>query len=114
MILQGELYWFDPGKPRGSAPAMNRPHIVIQNDLLNASAISTTILCSLTTNLRRANVPSNVMLEEGEGGLAQRSVVNVSQIVTVDKVDLYDPIGKLSATRVRQILAGLQMILEPK
>lgn len=113
MIRQGELYWLDPGNRNGSAPALNRPHVVVQNDLLNASPINTTILCGLTTNLRRAGVPSNVELAEGEGGLAQRSVVNVSQIITVDKRDLEEPIGQLSKTRVKEIIRGLTSILEP-
>ena len=113
MIRQGELYWFDPGNRTGSAPALNRPHVVVQNDILNASAINTTILCSLTTNLRRAGVPSNVALDAGEGGLARRSVVNVSQVVTVDKKDLGEPIGQLSRNRIQEIIRGLTSILEP-
>ncbi|MBI1355255.1 MAG: type II toxin-antitoxin system PemK/MazF family toxin [Acidobacteria bacterium] len=113
MIRQGEIYWFDPGRPRGSAPALIRPHVVVQNDLLNASAIRTTILCALTTNLRRAGAPSNVLLEAGEAGLPERSVVNVTQIITVDKEDLRDFIGRLSPERIRQIAFGLSMILKP-
>ena len=113
MIRQGDIYWFDPGRPRGSAPALIRPHVVVQNDLVNASAIRTTIVCCLTTNLRRALAVHNVLIPQGEGGLPAASVVNVSQVLTVDKSDLRDLIGRLSAARIQQIVSGLKAVLEP-
>ena len=68
----------------------------------------------LTSNLRRAEAPGNVLLEEGEGNLPKQSVVNVSQIFTVDKNDLDEKIGCLSRRRVREILAGVMLVLEPR
>jgi mRNA interferase MazF len=86
---------------------------VIQNNLFNQSRINTVVVCAITTNLRRATAPGNVPLEKGEAGLAERSVVTVSQFTTVDKRDLGERIGTLSARRVRQILEGLRLITEP-
>jgi mRNA interferase MazF len=114
MIRQGDVYWIDLGEPRGSEPGYIRPYVVIQNDLLNASQIRTAIVCALTSNLRRARGIGNVLLEAGEANLPEQSVVNVSQIVTVDKALLCDRIGTLSRERVRQIVAGLALVMEPQ
>ena len=114
VIKQGDIYWIDLGEPIGSEPAYIRPYVVIQNDLLNSSQIRTVIVCALTSNLRRAKAMGNVLLELGEANLDRQSVVNVSQIFTVDKALLTEKIGKLSQERIRQILAGLTIVTEPQ
>ena len=114
MIRQGDIYWVGLGEPVGSAPGYRHPHVVVQNDVFNASRIGTVVVCAMTSNLRRAKAPGNVLLEEGEGGLPKRSVVNVSQIYTVDKSQLDERIGTLSAARLREILDGIQLVLEPR
>lgn len=73
---------------------------MIQNDVLNSSQIRTVIVCALTTNLRRAKAMGNVLLEAGEANLGDQSVVNVSQVLTVDKAFLVDKIGRVSQDRV--------------
>ena len=76
--------------------------------------VNTVVVCALTSNLRRATAPGNVLLEPGEANLPQQSVVNVSQIFTVDKAQLSDKIGTLSARRVRNILNGIRLLTEPR
>lgn len=102
------------GQPIGSEPGYVRPYVVIQNDVLNTSQIRTAIVCALTSNLRRAAAIGNVLLEPGEANLPDQSVVNVSQVFTVDKALLTEKIGRLSRQRVRQILAGLALVTEPQ
>lgn len=114
MIRQGELYWIELEDPVGSEPGYQHPHVVIQNNVFNWSRISTVVVCALTSNLRRGEAPGNVALEEGEGGLAKRSVVVVSQVFTVDKRQLGEYIGSLSGRRVRQIIEGVKLVLEPR
>ncbi|MTJ48529.1 type II toxin-antitoxin system PemK/MazF family toxin [Dolichospermum sp. UHCC 0259] len=114
VIKQGDIYWIDLGELLGSEPAYIRPYVVIQNDLLNSSQIRTVIVCALTSNLRRAKAIGNVLLELGEANLDRQSVVNVSQIFTVDKALLTEKIGKLSKERIRQILAGFAIVTEPQ
>jgi mRNA interferase MazF len=114
MINQGDVYWIDLGEPIGSEPGYLRPYVVIQNDALNHSQIRTVIVCALTSNLRRAAGQGNVLLEAGEANLPEPSVVNVSQISTVNKADLFDRVGQLSTDRMRKILAGLALITEPQ
>lgn len=114
VICQGDIYWIDLGQPIGSEPGYIRPYVVIQNDVLKSSQIRTVIVCALTTNLRRARAIGNVLLEAGEADLAEQSVVNVSQVFTVDQALLTDQIGKLSRKRVRQILAGLALLTTPR
>ena len=114
MIRQGEIYWIELEDPVGSEPGYRHPHVVIQNNVFNWSRINTVVVCALTSNLRRGEAPGNVVLEEGEGGLSKRSVVVVSQVFTVDKRQLGEYIGVLSGRRVRQIIEGVKLVLEPR
>lgn len=114
MISQGDIYWVELDEPIGSEPGYTYPFVVVQNNLLNHSRINTVVLCAITSNLKRAKAPGNVKLNKNEGNLSKPSVVNVSQIFTVDKSELEEYIGTLSSTRVRQILDGLRFILEPR
>ena len=114
VIRQGDIYWVDLGEPTGSEPGFRHPHVVVQNDVFNRSRIQTAVVCALTTNLRRAEAPGNVLLKPEEAGLPKQSVANVSRIFTVDKRQLGEKIGTLDALRVREILEGIQLVLEPR
>ncbi len=113
-IKQGEIYWVDLGEPSGSEPGYRHPHVVIQNNIFNASNISTVVVCTLTTNLIRAKAPGNVALDKGEANLPVKSVVNISQIYTVNKTDLTEKIGQVSENRIKEILEGLKLLMEPR
>jgi mRNA interferase MazF len=113
-IKQGEIYWIDLGAPRGSEPAYRHPHLVIQNNLFNASNIATVVVCALTSNIKRADAPGNVLLQKGEANLTQKSVVNISQVFTVNKSELVDEIGHVSQKRLREILDGIQLLIKPR
>ena len=114
VINQGDIYWIDLGEPSGSEPGYRHPHVVIQNNLFNRSQIRTVIVLALTSNLKRADVPGNVLLENGEANLPRQSVANVSQVFTVDKSQLDEYIGALSPRRVREILNGIRLVIEPR
>ena len=114
VINQADVFWVDLGIPSGSAPGYTHPHVVIQNNLFNQSLINTVVVCALTSNLKRASAPGNVLLSSGEANLPKQSVVNVSQIFTVDKSDLVDKIGTLSSQRLREILRGIHLLLDPR
>jgi len=86
--------------------------VVVQGDVFNRSMISTTVICLITSNLRRAMAPGNVVLRKGDANLPKASVVNVSQVATVDKVDLAERIGKLPAATVDAIRTGLQLLFD--
>jgi mRNA interferase MazF len=101
-IRQGQVCWFDFGTPSGSSPAERHPCVIVQGDLFNRSAIATTVVCLITSNLTRANAPGNVLLRKGEGGLPKKSVVNISQIITVEKRALGARLGQLNSNRSRQ------------
>ncbi|OAT79761.1 PemK family transcriptional regulator [Desulfotomaculum copahuensis] len=114
VINQGDVFWIDLGAPSGSGPGYRHPHVVVQNNLFNHSRINTVVVYALTSNLRRANVPGNVLLDPGEANLPKASVVIVTQIHTVDKQDLLDKAGTISGRRVQEILAGIELVLEPR
>ena len=114
VIHQGDLYWVDLGVLLGSEPGYRHPHLVIQNNLFNHSKIRTVLVCPLTSNLKRANAPGNVSLAKDEGNLIKQSVVNVSQVFAVDKSRLNDYIGTISPKRLRQVLEGIKLVIEPR
>ena len=111
VMRQGEVYWLHFGAAEGSAPAGRRPALVVQHDHFNRSAISTTVVVAITSNLRLGAMPGNVRLRRGEAGLPQASVVNVSQIRTIDRTRLADRLGILGPARMRDVLKGLALLL---
>jgi mRNA interferase MazF len=111
-IRQGHVYWLDFGAATGSAPTERHPCVIVQNDVFNRSAIGTSVVCLITSNLSRANAPGNVLLKKGEANLPKASVVNVSQILTVDKSELVEYTGKLSTAAVGAVREGLHMLFD--
>jgi len=114
VINQGDIYWIDFDEPAGSEPGYKHPHVVVQNNLFNRSEIKTVVVCALTSNLKRVDAPGNILLEKKETHLPKESVVNVSQIFTADKSQLDEYVGTLSAKRVREILNGVKLVLDPR
>jgi mRNA interferase MazF len=113
-IKQGEVYWVNLQEPRGSEPGYKHPHVVIQNNIFNMSKINTVVVVSITSNLKRAGAPGNVLLKKGEANLPKKSVVNISQIFTVNKSDLNEKIGSLSPDKLNRVLKGVNILLQPK
>lgn len=107
-IRQGQVYWLD----FGSAPAERHPCVVVQNDVFNRSAIGTSVVCLITSNLSRANAPGNVLLKKGDANLPKASVVNISQILMVDKAELVECIGKLSRAAAKAVRDGLHLLFD--
>lgn len=113
-IRQGQLWWLDMGIPFGSEPGYRRPFVVVQNNLFNRSRLQTVVMCAVTTNLRLAGAPGNVLLEAGEARLPEASVVNISQLVTVDRRRLLQKIGDLSGPRLQAVLEGVNLLMNPR
>jgi mRNA interferase MazF len=107
IVNQGDLFWIAL-----DASGHKHPHVVIQEDAINHSRVNTVVVCALTTNMRRAKAPGNVLLEAGEGNLLRQSIVVVSQVSTVEKTQLGEYIGALAPQRVQQILAGMKFLQE--
>jgi mRNA interferase MazF len=108
---RGEIWWADLGQPRGSSPGFERPVVIIQSDFFNQTKIQTCIVAIITTNLRLEKLDGNVFLSTRASSLKEESVVNVSQIFTVDRQDLFDFVGTLSKRKMEQIDNGLRLIL---
>lgn len=111
MIGQGEVWWADLADPAGSEPGFRRPVVVVQGDAFNASAIRTVVCVALTSNVRWAGAPGNVLLTARATGLPKASVANVSQIVTLDRGTLAERAGRLSASSLELVLAGIDVVL---
>jgi mRNA interferase MazF len=109
-INQGDIYWLQLEAPGAAEPGIPHPHVVVQEDVFNHSRVPTVIVCGLTTNLDRINLPGNVLLEPGEANLPKQSVVEVSKVSSIDKAQLGAYIGSLSEARVNQVLAGMRFL----
>jgi mRNA interferase MazF len=110
-VNRGEVWWADLGLPRGSAPALRRPVVVVSADSYNRSDLRTVTVAVLTTNVQLAALPGNVAVPADIDGLETDSVVNVTQIATVDRVAVEDRIGALPDWLMAQIDAGLARAL---
>jgi mRNA interferase MazF len=111
VIRRGEIWWASLGEPVGSGPGFRRPVLIMQSNDFNESAIRTTICAVVTSNLRLAEAPGNVRLARKATGLRQESVVNVSQLITLDKRLLTARSGRVSADALRNVEAGIKMVL---
>jgi mRNA interferase MazF len=109
--VQGDVYWVRFGHSGDSGPSGRRPAVVIQNDLLNRSNINTTIVSLITSNLKLAGVPGNVLVKKGIANLPKSSVVTISQMATVDKSRLLDKIGSLPVKLIEEIVKGCRMVI---
>jgi mRNA interferase MazF len=105
VIRQGDLYWVQV-----EASEFPHPYVVVQDDVLNDSRLDTVVVCALTSNVKRASLAGNLLLDTGEGSLPQQSVVEVSKVSTVTKTQLGEYIGSLSEQRVEQIFAGMRFL----
>jgi mRNA interferase MazF len=110
VISQGDVWWAELPAASGSAPAYRRPVIVVQGDAFNQSAIQTVVCVAVNSNLKWAESPGNVSLTARATGLRRQSVANVSQVVTLDKADLVERVGQLSAARLSLVLSGLDTV----
>lgn len=111
VISQGEVWWADLPARTGSGPGLRRPVVVVQGDALNRSRLATLVCVPLTSNLRWADAPGNVLLTTRMTGLPKDSVANVPQVVTLDKTLLAERVGKLSRAKIELVLRGLDVIL---
>ena len=112
MIQRGEIWWASLPEPLGSEPGGRRPVLIVQADSFNESLIQTVLSVILTTNLRLARAPGNVLLRSHQTGLQKDSVANVSQIATVDRRFLTERIGELPGSLLQRIDEGLRLVLD--
>ena len=111
VISQGEIWWADLASPTGSGPGHRRPVVIVQGDAFNRSALATVVVVPVTSALRWADAPGNVLLTSRSTGLDRDSVANVSQLVAIDRELLTERVGKVSRAKLDLILAGIDIVL---
>ena len=111
VIRRGEIWWASLGQPRGSEPGYRRPVLVVQSDAFNRSQISTVLVAAITSNLHLGEAPGNVRLTRRQSKLPRESVVNVSQVLTLDKRFLSERVGRLPGQPLVQVEQGLRLVL---
>ncbi len=111
MISQGEIWWADLPDPVGSGPGFRRPVVIVQGEPLNRSRIATAVCVPLTSNLRWAEAPGNVLVDASSTGLEKDSVANVSQLITLDRALLTTRAGRLSRRQLDLVLRGIDVVL---
>ena len=110
-MRRGEIWWASFPVPAASAPGYRRPVLVVQSNAFNESKIHTVIVLALTTNMHLASAPGNVRITRRQSGLQKDSVVNVSQIMTVNRSMLTEKAGELTELKLEEIAKGLRRIL---
>lgn len=111
-LRRGQVWWADLPEPRGSEPAYRRPVLVIQADSFNRSEIQTVLVAAITTNMELARAPGNVLLPKRAAGLPRVSVVNVSQVMTLDRLFLGEYVGTLPPRVRASVDAGLRLVMD--
>ena len=111
-MQRGEIWWADLPEPTGAAPGYRRPVLLVQANAFTESRIATVIVVVITSNLRIATAPGNILLRAGESGLPKDSVINVSQLVTLDKNALDERIGHVTATTLTNVEDGIRLVLD--
>ena len=111
-MKRGEIWWAALPEPKGSEPGYRRPVVLIQADEFNQSNINTVLCASITSNLGLASAPGNVRISGRLSGLSKPSVVNVSQLITVDKRFLAKKIKRLDHQSMNQVDEGLRLVLK--
>lgn len=112
VVAQGEVWWADLPDPTGSGPGFRWPVVIVQGDALNRSRIATVVCVPLTSNLRWADAPGNVLLPARSTGLPKDSVANVSQIVALDRAVLTERVGRISRRQLERMLAAIGLVLK--
>ena len=110
-MRRGEIRWVSLSEPAGSGPGYRRPVLIVQSNEFNDSRIQTVVCVVLTSNLERGQAPGNVRLSKKSSGLKKESVVNVSQLVTVDRRFLSKPVRYLPAQKMREVDDGIRLVL---
>jgi len=111
VVLRGEIWWACLPAPRGSEPGYRRPVVIVQSDAFNRSEISTIIVAAISSNLWLAEAPGNVYLKRRDSRLPKDSVINVSQLLTLDKRYLSEKAGQLSLRHMLELDEGLKIAL---
>ena len=111
VVRRGEIWWAGLADPRGSEPGYRRPVVVVQSDAFNRSQIQTVIVAVVTSNTQLSRAPGNVVVSLQESGLPRESVVNVSQLITLDKRFLTERVGRLSPELTSEVDRGLRLAL---
>jgi mRNA interferase MazF len=111
-MQRGDIWWAELPEPQGSGSGYRRPVLVVQADAFTRSRIATVIVAAITGNLRLATAPGNVFVPATESGLPQDSVVNVSQIITLDKRILDEYVERVSARTMSQVEEGIRLVLD--
>ena len=110
-MKRGEIWWSTLGSPSGSEPGYRRPALILQTNEFNESRLRTVVVAAITSNLRLADAPGNVRCRPQETGLGKPSVVNVSQVATIDKKHLQEKAGRISGQLLTRIEDGLRLVL---
>ena len=110
-MKRGEIWWASLGEPTGSEPGFKRPVVIVSSNDFNASKIKTIIVAVITSNLRLSEAPGNIELPKKGTGLTRSSVINVSQLITLDKLFLTEKIGKLPSKKLQLLNDGVRLVL---
>ena len=112
VIKRGQIWWAELPEPLGSGPGYRRPLLIIQSNDFNKSKINTIIAAVITSNIRLSVAPGNILLSTKKSKLSKESVVNVSQLITIDKSFLTEKVNTLSSSIMANVDEGVRLVLQ--
>ena len=110
-MRRGEIWWASLPDPRGSEPGFRRPVLVVQSDAFNRSRIGTVVVAAISSNIKLADAPGNVLLSRRASGLPKPSVINVSQVLTLDRTTLTESVRALPKKDMVSVENGLRLVM---
>jgi len=110
-MKRGEIWWASLPPATGSGPGYRRPVLIVQANSFNKSKISTVLVASITSNLALAQAPGNVRISKSDSGLSKISVVNISQVLTIDRMILTKRVKLLPGKVLARVNEGLKLVL---
>src|SRR5882757_9047987 len=110
-MKRGEVWWASLPPPVGSGPGLRRPVVIVQSNPFNDSRIATVVIATITSNLALAEAPGNIRIGKAESGLSKPSVINVSQVLTLDRSYLTERVRALPQPVMNRVDSGLRLVL---
>ena len=110
-VGQRDVWWADLGDPIGSVAGFIRPVIIVQNDAINVSRLATYLCIPLTSNLRWKELPWNLFLSAAATGLDKDSVAQTGLMFAVDRNQLTEQAGRITARQIAQLFHCLDIAL---